>query len=57
MGYIGPYVAALVVFAVVDGAWLYFMGSYLYKPTLGDILARDVRLGPAQLSTCCFPLA
>ncbi|MDO9384209.1 MAG: DUF2177 family protein [Hyphomicrobiaceae bacterium] len=56
MGYLAPYVAALVVFAVVDGAWLYFMGSQLYKPTLGDILTPDVRLGPAAAFYLLFPV-
>lgn len=56
MGYIVPYIAALVVFAVIDGAWLYFMGSYLYKPALGDILAQDVRLGPAAAFYLLFPV-
>lgn len=56
MTYVAAYVAALVVFAVIDGAWLYFMGQYLYKPTLGEILAPDVRLGPAIAFYLLFPV-
>lgn len=56
MAHLAGYVAALVVFAVVDGAWLYFMGSQLYKPVLGDILAPDVRLAPALAFYLLFPV-
>lgn len=56
MIYAGAYVAALVVFALIDGAWLYFMGQYLYKPTLGEILEPNVRLGPAIAFYLLFPV-
>lgn len=56
MAYLWGYVAALVVFAVVDGAWLYFMGQHLYKPTLGDILEPDIRYAPAAAFYLLFPL-
>jgi uncharacterized membrane protein len=54
--YVIAYFAALVVFAIVDGAWLYFMGSQLYKPVLGDILAPEIRFGPAIAFYLLFPL-
>lgn len=50
------YFATLVVFGVVDGAWLYVMGSHLYKPVLGDILIPEIRLGPAIAFYLLFPL-
>jgi uncharacterized membrane protein len=56
MTYLVPYLAALLVFGVIDGAWLYFMGSQLYKPVLGDVLAPEVRLGPAIAFYLLFPV-
>jgi len=56
MTYVVAYFAALVVFAIVDGTWLYFMGQHLYKPTLGDILEPNVRLGPAIAFYLLFPI-
>lgn len=56
MAYIAPYLATLLVFAVVDGVWLYVMGSQLYKPVLGDILASDVRIAPAIAFYLLFPI-
>jgi uncharacterized membrane protein len=56
MPYAVGYLAALVVFAVVDGAWLYVMGQHLYKPTLGDILEPNIRLAPAIAFYLLFPV-
>lgn len=56
MTYVTAYIAALITFAIVDAAWLYFAGSYLYKPVLGDILAPEVRLAPAAVFYVLFPL-
>ena len=56
MGHVIAYAGALVVFAVIDGTWLYVMASQLYKPVLGDILAPDVRLAPAIAFYLLFPL-
>lgn len=56
MAYLAGYVAALVVFGAVDGAWLYFMGSQIYKPVLGDILEPNVRLAPALAFYLLFPV-
>lgn len=47
MTWIVAYVAAAVVFAVIDGAWLTLAGPKLYKPILGPILADKVSLAPA----------
>lgn len=56
MTYVTAYIAALITFAIVDAAWLYFAGSNLYKPVLGDMLAPEVRLGPATAFYLLFPL-
>ena len=56
MIYVTAYIAALITFAIVDAAWLYFAGSNLYKPVLGDMLAPEVRLGPATAFYLLFPL-
>jgi uncharacterized membrane protein len=50
------YGAALIVFGVVDLAWLVLMGSRLYRPTLGDILLPSVRLWPAMIFYLVFPV-
>jgi uncharacterized membrane protein len=41
------YIAAALVFAAIDAAWLTFAGPRLYKPILGPILADKVSLAPA----------
>ncbi len=56
MIYVTAYIAALITFAIVDAAWLYFAGSNIYKPVLGDMLAPEVRLGPATAFYLLFPL-
>ena len=56
MAYLAGYVAAFVVFGIVDGAWLYLMGSQLYKPVLGDVLEPNIRLAPALVFYLLFPL-
>jgi uncharacterized membrane protein len=56
MWYVAAYLGALLVFGAIDAAWLYVMGSQLYKPVLGDILAPNVRVGPAVAFYLLFPL-
>lgn len=56
MAYLAGYVAAFVVFGIIDGAWLYLMGSQLYKPVLGDVLEPNIRLAPALVFYLLFPL-
>lgn len=49
MAYIAAYFAALLVFGVLDGGWLTFMGPKLYKPAIGSLLADKVSVAPAVL--------
>lgn len=37
----------LIVFAVIDTAWLGAMGDRLYRPLIGAMLADNFRLAPA----------
>lgn len=37
----------LVVFAIIDTAWLTLMGDRIYRPLIGSMLADDFRIGPA----------
>jgi len=39
MSYVAAYVTAMVVFMGLDAVWLTVMGSRLYRPVLGDLLA------------------
>jgi uncharacterized membrane protein len=39
MSYVAAYVCAMLVFVALDAVWLTVMGSRLYKPVLGDLLA------------------
>lgn len=41
------YLLTLVVFAVIDTAWLGSMGDRLYRPFIGSMLAENFRLAPA----------
>lgn len=41
------YAATLIVFAVIDTVWLGAMGSRLYRPLVGEMLADKFRLAPA----------
>ena len=50
------YVTALVVFVVIDAAWLSVMGNLLYRPTLGDILLPTLRVAPAIVFYAAFPV-
>ncbi|MFY7835850.1 MAG: DUF2177 family protein [Novosphingobium sp.] len=47
MQYLIAYVAAAVVFGVLDAVWLGWAGPKLYRPALGDLLATQFRLAPA----------
>ncbi|MDO9060222.1 MAG: DUF2177 family protein, partial [Bradyrhizobium sp.] len=49
MIYITAYLSTLVVFVLVDMAWLGTMASRLYRPTLGDIMLATVNL-PAGIA-------
>jgi uncharacterized membrane protein len=56
MIYVVPYVAVLVVFGIIDAAWLNTMGKVLYRPALGDILLDDLRIGPAVAFYLIYPI-
>jgi uncharacterized membrane protein len=50
------YITALIVFAIIDVAWLSTMGSVLYRPVLGDIVLPSLRVGPAVAFYAMFPV-
>lgn len=50
------YIAALVIFGVIDILWLTFVGPKLFRDTLGDVLAQDVRMAPAIAFYLLYPL-
>lgn len=56
MAYLIAYVVVLIVFGAIDACWLTFMGPHVYRPTLGDILAPGVRIGPAIAFYLCYPI-
>ncbi len=56
MPYLIGYVAALVSFGAIDALWLRLMGPVLYRPTLGDILVTEVRVGPAIAFYLVYPI-
>ncbi len=47
MSIVLAYVLTLVIFAVIDTAWLGFMADRLYRPLIGPMLAGNFRPGPA----------
>jgi len=55
MQLLAAYAACLIVFALIDAAWLSTMASVLYRPALGDILLPSLRLGPAAAFYATFP--
>lgn len=56
MIYFIGYIAVLISFGAIDACWLRLMGPVLYRPTLGDILLTDVRLGPALIFYLVYPI-
>lgn len=50
------YIAALVIVGVIDILWLTFVGAKLFRDTLGDVLAQDVRMAPAIAFYLLYPL-
>jgi uncharacterized membrane protein len=56
MTYAVAYLAAFVVFGVVDLLWLTLVGAQLYRPILGDLLAPSVRVAPAAAFYLAFPV-
>lgn len=56
MVYIVAYVAALIVFGVLDAIWLTTMTSRFYRPALGEILLENLRFGPALVFYFLYPI-
>jgi uncharacterized membrane protein len=56
MPYIASYLAALVVFGVLDAIWLTTMASRLYRPALGEILLDNLRIAPALAFYFLYPV-
>jgi uncharacterized membrane protein len=56
MQWFAAYGGALIIFGVVDIAWLSMMGNVFYKPLLGDMLASSVRPLPAIVFYLFFPV-
>lgn len=56
MAYVIAYISALVIFGVIDILWLTTVGAKLFRDTLGDVLALDVRMGPAIAFYLIYPL-
>ena len=50
------YLTIFAVFAVIDFAWLVFMGPRLFRPTLGDILLTEIKLAPAIAFYVLYPI-
>lgn len=47
MTWVLAYLAAAVVFGILDALWLSWAGPNFYRPALGDILAEEFRMGAA----------
>ncbi len=47
MTWVLAYLAAAIVFGILDALWLSWAGPNFYRPALGDILAEEFRLGAA----------
>ncbi|MBX3584694.1 MAG: DUF2177 family protein [Rhizobiaceae bacterium] len=56
MTYIVSYLAALLVFGILDAIWLTTMASRLYRPVLGDILLENLRFAPALVFYFLYPI-
>lgn len=56
MAFLVPYIAALVVFGIIDAGWLTTMGKLLYRPALANILLEDLRILPAVLFYLAYPV-
>jgi len=56
MIYVTAYIAALLVFVLVDMVWLGIMVSRLYRPAIGDLLLTGVNMPPAILFYLVYPV-
>lgn len=55
MAHLIAYLAALLVFGMLDAIWLWTMSGRLYRPVLGDILLSDLRMTPAIVFYFLYP--
>lgn len=51
------YILTLVVFAVIDTAWLGTMGDRIYRPLIGEMLADNFRVAPAIIFYALYAAA
>jgi len=56
MQFAAAYITALVVFLLLDAAWLSTMANMLYRPVLGDIVLPSLRVWPAVAFYAMFPI-
>ena len=47
MRFIAAYLFSAIAFGALDAVWLNTMAQRLYRPELGDLLAREFRMAPA----------
>jgi uncharacterized membrane protein len=53
--YGAAYLACLVIFILIDVAWLSTMVSRFYRPRIGELLCERPRLGPAGAFYLAYP--
>jgi uncharacterized membrane protein len=56
MQFAAAYITALIVFLLIDAAWLSTMANVLYRPVLGDIVLPGLRVWPAVAFYVMFPI-
>jgi uncharacterized membrane protein len=56
MSYAVSYIAALIVFGVLDAIWLSTMAGRLYRPALGDTMLDSLRIAPALVFYLLYPV-
>lgn len=56
MIYVVAYIAALVVFGILDAIWLSTMARRLYRPALGDTMLDKLRIAPALVFYLLYPV-
>jgi uncharacterized membrane protein len=56
MQFAAAYITALIVFLLIDAAWLSTMANALYRPVLGDIVLPSLRVCPAIAFYAMFPI-
>jgi uncharacterized membrane protein len=56
MIYVVAYIAALIVFGILDAIWLSTMASRLYRPALGDTMLDKLRVAPALVFYLLYPI-